>query len=59
MEEYLYKYMSFEKFIDLIENKRLYLTHLPLWDDVYEGLLLINLLNTLIIKVNKNAKIII
>lgn len=30
MEEYLYKYMSFEKFIDLIENKRLYLTHLPL-----------------------------
>lgn len=37
MEEYLYKYMSFEKFIDLIENKRLYLTHLPLQDDVYEG----------------------
>ncbi|AJG98853.1 hypothetical protein LF65_02267 [Clostridium beijerinckii] len=37
LPEYLYKYMTFENFIDVIENKRLYLTNITMWDDVYEG----------------------
>lgn len=35
--EYLYKYMTFEQFVDLIENKQLYLTNITSWEDVYEG----------------------
>lgn len=35
--DYLYKYMSFEQFVDMIENKRLYLTHIKEWEDTHEG----------------------
>ena len=33
----LYKYMSFNRFIDMIELKRLYLTNITVWEDPYEG----------------------
>lgn len=36
-EKYLFKYMTFEQFVDLIELERLYLTHVTLWEDCYEG----------------------
>lgn len=42
---YLYKYISFEQFIDLIENKRLYLTRIDQWEDCYEGYYLKKLLD--------------
>lgn len=49
--EYIYKYMTFEQFVDLIENKRLYLTRIDLWEDCWEGIyykrLLEYVLNTL------------
>lgn len=35
--EFLYKYITFEQFIDLIENSRLYFTNILQWDDCYEG----------------------
>ncbi|WP_017211835.1 DUF2971 domain-containing protein [Clostridium beijerinckii] len=35
--EFIYKYMTFEQFVDLVENEQLYLTNIPLWEDVYEG----------------------
>lgn len=34
---YIYKYMSFEQFISMIELKRLYLTKILQWEDIYEG----------------------
>ena len=33
----LYKYISFAKFIDLVELERSYLTNIKLWEDTYEG----------------------
>lgn len=38
--EFIYKYMSFDKFISVIESKKLYLTRIDHWDDVFEGYLL-------------------
>lgn len=35
--EFIYKYMTFEQFIDLIELKRLYLTQITAWEDTHEG----------------------
>jgi hypothetical protein len=37
----LYKYISFAKFIDLVELERLYLTNIKLWDDTHEGAVLV------------------
>lgn len=33
----LYKYISFNRFIEMIELERLYLTNITLWEDPYEG----------------------
>ena len=33
---YLYKYMSFEQFVSMVELRRLYLTKVSIWDDTYE-----------------------
>lgn len=35
--EFVYKYLTFEQFIDLVEMKRLYLKNIKLWEDCYEG----------------------
>ncbi|WP_019554800.1 DUF2971 domain-containing protein [Propionispira raffinosivorans] len=34
---FLYKYISFSRFVELIELHRLYLTKITLWEDPYEG----------------------
>ena len=33
----IYKYMSFEQFISMVEMKKLHLTRIDCWEDVYEG----------------------
>ena len=35
--KYIYKYLTFNQFVDLVESKRLYLTRVSEWDDVYEA----------------------
>lgn len=35
--EYLYKYITFEQFVDLVETEELYLTNITCWEDCYEG----------------------
>ena len=35
--DYLYKYLTFEQFVDLVENEKLYFTRITNWEDVYEG----------------------
>ena len=35
--KYIFKYLSLEKFLDILINKRLYLTRINLWEDKYEG----------------------
>lgn len=36
----IYKYMSFEQFVSMVEKKQLYLTRIDRWEDVYEGSLI-------------------
>ena len=38
--KFIYKYMSFDKFVALIERQKLYLTRVDHWDDTFEGYLL-------------------
>lgn len=46
----IYKYISFEQFVDLIENEQLYLTNVTLWDDKYEEVNIYELLNKIMPK---------
>ena len=38
--QFIYKYMSFDKFIAMVEKQELYLTRIDHWDDTFEGYLL-------------------
>ena len=35
---YIYKYLTFTQFIDMVESQRLYLTRISEWEDVYEAI---------------------
>ena len=37
-EMYIYKYLTFTQFIDMVESQRLYLTRISEWEDVYEAI---------------------
>lgn len=37
--DYLYRFMSFEQFVDLVENEKLILVNPELWEDPYESFL--------------------
>ena len=43
----IYKYMSFEQFVSMVEKNQLYLTRIDRWEDVYEGVLIKVLFNKL------------
>lgn len=61
--EYLYKYISFEQFVSLIETEQLYLTKITSWEDCYEGYFfkqfkensILDLLNKMKTKNQKNS----
>ena len=38
--QFIYKYMSFDKFIAMVEKQKMYLTRIDHWDDTFEGYLL-------------------
>jgi hypothetical protein len=35
--EFIYKYMTFERFVEMVEKEKLYLTRVDCWEDVFEG----------------------
>lgn len=55
--EYLYKYISFEQFVDLIENERLYLKKISCWEDCYEGYYIEKKLKDGLLKLKLSEKI--
>lgn len=46
----IYKYMSFEKFVEMVEEEQLYLTRIDLWEDLYEGSIINRLFENLSMK---------
>lgn len=52
--EFIYKYMSFERFIEMSEKQKLYLTRIDCWQDVFERFIITYLSRKMEMRLNFN-----